>query len=251
MWFRDENMCFMGARLEEGRWWVYLTATVGHNSWSHIVNNMLHFACIGPALEARVGPWWMLVFYFATGAGGWLFRLQLLQVQYPKESEGWKFVARYQDSIGSSPATYGLTHLLASLAPASHTSTAFALSPSALISLLYFLPMFFGEKYNIQPWHKRAKADNSKKTAAKLPFNWRCVAAAVGFFTAWRYVINPGFGWGFPDGVEAWQFWAIYVFKVAAFFKVVNRAVEGRWKTLWCPDNESHLGGVIAGSMLS
>ena len=47
------DMAFSGDALERGSTWVWISASMLHGSWSHLINNMLHMSAVAPQLEDR------------------------------------------------------------------------------------------------------------------------------------------------------------------------------------------------------
>ena len=62
------GLAFSGVALEEGRWWVWLTASFGHDGWPHLLNNMAMLCGSGPELERRVGSLSLVLLYLGCGA---------------------------------------------------------------------------------------------------------------------------------------------------------------------------------------
>jgi rhomboid protease GluP len=64
--------------LDGGEWWRLITAFFLHFGWAHITVNMLSLYVLGRAIEARFGPWRMLVIYLIGGIGSCAFVLALM-----------------------------------------------------------------------------------------------------------------------------------------------------------------------------
>ena len=149
---------FSGASIEEGRWWVYLTATVDHAGLPHLVNNMLMLAMGAAELEAllatafsspALGAVAFVTVFLGTAAAGWGTTLVVTRWRY--HGEEWDCAAKFQGSVGSSPGTYGLAACLAFAAPRACVCGALGGAwPS--VGLLIFAPMACGTKYGVQPW---------------------------------------------------------------------------------------------------
>ena len=233
----EDDIDFSGVSVEEGKWWVSITATFDHASTSHLVNNMVMLLSFAPQLEETLGAAavtgggdsssdrsrilgallvWLL--FALTGAAGWL--LTLLRLKRQHRGEDWAFAARYQVSVGSSPATYGMLAFLAAVNP-EHCVRRFAgLPPWLWVTALLCGPQLFSEKYGVQWWSSRpltrpdtasAAASSSSSSsmggqggagggshdpAAKAEkqrrwWNWRCPPfAALGLLFGWA-VLRP------------------------------------------------------------
>lgn len=48
-------------------WMSVMTAMFLHAGWLHLGGNMLYLAIFGNNVEDRIGPWWFLAFYLASG----------------------------------------------------------------------------------------------------------------------------------------------------------------------------------------
>ena len=171
-WLADDaNIEISGAALEQGYWWVLATATFDHADMRHLINNMLHLACIGFSLEVVWGSLRLGCGFLLTGACGWLCNLTLLRMHC--RGELWSLGAKYQSSTGSSPATYGLTAVLVLLAPEACTCEGIDLVPPWLwLASLVLLPhvAIYVPAYNIQ-WWRVERGD-----AVGLQLNPRCFA---------------------------------------------------------------------------
>jgi len=53
--FFEDDTNFSGDAIERGHWECFVTASFSHASRSHVVNNMIMLAAIGPQLEYRLG----------------------------------------------------------------------------------------------------------------------------------------------------------------------------------------------------
>ena len=170
----EDDVDFSGVSVEDGKWWVWISATFDHASTSHAVNNMVMLASFAPQLEdvlARavasaavdgsssgdvgagsrlVGALLLWALFVATGAAGWLLTLRLLKHRH--RGEDWAFAARYQVSLGSSPATYGMLAFLAVTAPGRCVCRTFGLPAWAWVTALACGPQLFSEKYGVQWW---------------------------------------------------------------------------------------------------
>ena len=95
--------------------WVLVSATFDHASWPHTTNNLIHWCCFAPALERVIGPLGLALSYIVAGAAGWLATYASLKAKHG-DSDTWNFALKFQTGVGSSPATYGLTAMLAMMA---------------------------------------------------------------------------------------------------------------------------------------
>ena len=135
----SDTIHFSGRALEEDHaWWTLVTATLDHANWSHLANNALMLVCMGPELEQLCGLVFFLVLFTATGAAGWLLNLFLLKWQY--QGDDWNYVAKFQSSVGSSTATYGMAGFLALYAPSTCVVGALGCPSWVWLALLFFFP---------------------------------------------------------------------------------------------------------------
>eukprot|EP00615_Pteridomonas_danica_P003872 CAMPEP_0114332156 /NCGR_PEP_ID=MMETSP0101-20121206/2890_1 /TAXON_ID=38822 ORGANISM="Pteridomonas danica, Strain PT" /NCGR_SAMPLE_ID=MMETSP0101 /ASSEMBLY_ACC=CAM_ASM_000211 /LENGTH=91 /DNA_ID=CAMNT_0001462727 /DNA_START=183 /DNA_END=455 /DNA_ORIENTATION=- len=81
----------------------------------------------GEELEELVGTFNIILFFFLTGAAGWLTTMCVTRYRY--QGEMWDYAAKFQFSVGSSPATYGLATILATIAPDMCSCSALSMPP--------------------------------------------------------------------------------------------------------------------------
>jgi membrane associated rhomboid family serine protease len=214
---------------------VVVSATFDHGDARHLINNMFHIACFAPALEARIGSTRLWIGFVVTGAGGWLTNLALLRWRH--RGEQWEYNAKYQSSTGSSPATYGLTALLATFCPDACTCEIVVggrvLPPWLLLALLMvFLDVArHVPAYNIQWW----RTDGSPGHRPRL--NPRCaVFLGVSISLVWLLATPLRRGWlpapldtaacGARGAPPAWLFACIYLAKTAVCGPLLKAALS-------------------------
>lgn len=85
------------------RWWTPVTAIFVHGNLGHLVGNMFFLLLFGSALEARIGPWRLLLSFVVGGAASFL----LARYFYPP----------FQHIVGASGAICTLIGLLMIYSP--------------------------------------------------------------------------------------------------------------------------------------
>jgi len=122
------------------------TATFFHDSRSHIINNMLMLYGIAE-FETKLGVLVYLFLFVMCGVTGWLTSLFWRRWKMPIQwSEG---IVQFQESVGSSPATYGVAIAAATILGDAPVGHCFGLSPTVWVCLLLCLPKFCGERYEV------------------------------------------------------------------------------------------------------
>ena len=246
----SDNVHFSGAALDEKKFWTLLTATIDHGDWSHLVNNMIMFGLSAGPLERIVGPWLLCASFFTTGALGWLFSLQHLYKKFPEQ----QFIAKFQSSVGSSPATYGLVGMLIVLNPNACCASLDGSFPSWLgIILLWSLPLCLQEKYGLQLWAKKESGSLNIRSVAFI-----CSSGLVGYGLLRPFVTGlHSSGYLCHDGsaevvslsISASQFFTAYLFKCFVL-GLVCQYVLRLDKSMSSTDDACHLGGVVTGIVL-
>eukprot|EP00038_Savillea_parva_P006743 m.165566 g.165566 ORF g.165566 m.165566 type:complete len:299 (+) comp12579_c0_seq1:87-983(+) len=112
-----DTMAFSGDAVETGRVHTAVVANFTHGSVSHMVNNVIMLATVGEALETRLGPLRFAAIYLSLGASGWLG--SYAYARWHTDPVVWASAAKFQEGLGSSPATYGLAALAAWILPRS------------------------------------------------------------------------------------------------------------------------------------
>mmetsp|Transcript_96603 Transcript_96603/g.201898 ORF Transcript_96603/g.201898 Transcript_96603/m.201898 type:complete len:301 (-) Transcript_96603:299-1201(-) len=212
-----------GSALEEGHWWVLITATLDHADRPHLINNMIMVACLGEPLESLLGPWLLLVLYFFTGVVGWAATLADARRKF--DAELWDCAAKFQTSVGSSPATYGLAGFLAIAWPDAACAQAFGLPACLWLLALCACPALVCLK----------RSKNGFKA-----FAGHCSPAFC--WIAVKLLIGSGL-----SGCSATEFFAFYLVH-ASFGKIVNRVLFEVPFEHSAVDNAAHLGGTLGGA---
>lgn len=114
--FPRTNLWFSGRAIESGEYWVWVSATFTHASASHMSNNMIMFLAFSIPMEAFnvLNGVSLVILFIITGASGWMYALQHNRKVH---KDLWEQAAKFIESCGSSPATYGILFYGLAVAP--------------------------------------------------------------------------------------------------------------------------------------
>ena len=127
--------------------YTLVTSTFYHASRSHLINNMLQLYGINE-FETEIGTVPFLILFLTTGAAGWIF--SLFWRKYFLYPEQWKQgIAQFQESCGSSPATYGMCIAAATVLGDKPIGNTFNFNPSVWLFGLLFIPKFCGDRFEV------------------------------------------------------------------------------------------------------
>lgn len=101
-----DDTAFSGDALERRGLLNFVTPSFSHFDRSHVVNNMIMFTAVSPALEQQIGPAALFFLYIGCGAAGWWFTKTITLRSCGAEL--WTEAGKFQQSVGASPSTYGL-----------------------------------------------------------------------------------------------------------------------------------------------
>ena len=230
------DVCFSGNAVREGRWWVFVTATLGHADWPHLTNNLIHFAGYAPELEAAVGPGALVVLFVLAGAAGWAVKLAHAKLAY---GEMYEPVAQFMTGVGSSPATYGLAFCAALLcAPEQQCCGAAGAAPPswAWPLLLGLNKLAFDAGRALLAW--KGGADGGQAPQAVTVAAALGAAAALGTPACVAALLGSG------GGLSVWAWLFTYL-----SFCEQHRAFKAHYlrEAHSAADNMGHLGGAAFG----
>ena len=147
-----DAVAFRGVNLDSGQLWVLFTATLSHANTFHIVNNTIMLGvCV--SIEREFGAFALVALFFTLGACGWLASYAAQKV----DSETYAFT-QWADTVGSSPATYGLAVFAAIRLPLraiespfpDSAPTSMLLQPWFMITWVFLLP-FVRKSNDVRP----------------------------------------------------------------------------------------------------
>lgn len=241
----SDSISFTGDGLQKGRVWVWITATFSHNGSAHLFNNMAMLIATAPELEAKVGAWPFLVIYVSTGASGWLCTYLYnryfaggvdVSAMGMTTAEAWDSFTKYNDSIGSSPATYGLGIMCASISPMQQVGSFANFGGWHYIAIIVLTNLLVSNKYGLQliPGPQA----NGKKG---IILNFKGVLAGM-----CALCVSSICSQAMP-APTGWAFMCMYLCKTCCL-TLFDRWREGRHTP---PDNACHLGGAALGYLLS
>jgi len=121
--------------------WVLFTSLFHHATRAHLVNNTFMLLVTAGEIEVDVGAARLVALFLATGAAGWCATMAFTRWMH---AEAWRDgVAQFNESVGSSPATYGLALFASARFPLSAPVGAALGSPPfwLLCAGITFLPM--------------------------------------------------------------------------------------------------------------
>ena len=220
----DGNAVVGGPFSEGLRPWVLVTALFHHASRSHVVNNVLMLLATGGELELGIGSLPLLAAFVATGVAGWLLTLLYYKIVL---AEAWAGgIAQMQQSMGSSPGTYGLVVLAAVvLPPGTGAGAALWLPAWAACALQLFVPKFVGDGFGVD--------------IATEPFLSRVLPAAAAAAAFSYYALRPLLA--HLGGCGPAEFFGFYLFAVT-----IPPTIWGWLKgKVSSADHPCHLGGAL------
>ncbi|CAG8956823.1 hypothetical protein HYFRA_00011212 [Hymenoscyphus fraxineus] len=125
---RDKNFICSRENVDEGRWWVLITATFAHGSWLHLGFNMLGLYSLGPHVIRTAGYLGFGIIWTVAGISGGALRVYWPEIrkQLPHDVayEIGNFLKLDRDSqimvrsLGASGSLCGLFGFLAAIHPA-------------------------------------------------------------------------------------------------------------------------------------
>lgn len=215
----SEDFKFSGEAMERGSLWVTVSATLLHASHGHLANNMIMLIGFMNELETVTGPWLFGIMFFAIGIAGWLTTFLLARfILY--QTDAW-MTAKWQTSVGASPAVYGLCFSAVILLGDRHIGSAFGVLGQ--YSFIPFLSLFFVPE-------------------VLDPFRWESISLLsrmslliAGCFVVW--LLSPLFG-----SITALTWLSGY------FIKTIICSMYDKYSGRISSEDESaHLGGSLAG----
>jgi membrane associated rhomboid family serine protease len=195
------------------------------------MNNMIMLAWFGQGIEDLIGPLGTIFLFLFTGAVGWLTTAVYMRVRY---SEEWE-IAKFQTSIGSSPATYGFGAFLSAASPCSCTLSACGLPAWVWLPALVCVPKLFQSRYGVQ-----------LQSNGGLKANLHSIAFIAASCSISYFVVRPFLS---EDCMmKASTSFAVYLLCVIAL-KAFDSLFLG--KSFWIPgsDNTAHFGGAFLGAV--
>ena len=289
----DDDLDFSGLSVEDGKWRVWITATFDHANSSHVVNNMIMLLSFVPQLEwllvhavsAAVadgtgqsggshlgGALLLWLLFVCTGAAGWLVTLVALRRRH--KGDEWTFAARYQVSLGSSPATYGMLAFLAVASPNCCVCSTFGMPAWIWVTALICAPQAFNEKYGVQWWRRPATRPDALSTMSTSTkgqaryekqqqqqqqqqqslsvmqcrrWNWRCPIFIMASSLFGWLIFRPIFGK--ECAVSAVGYCIIYI-AYAVLYKAADVVLLRRPVLAPSSDHACHVGGFVCGAFL-
>lgn len=240
-----EALSFSGVNVDNGKWWVFVTALFCHADLYHVVNNVLMTALVY-SVEAAVGSSAIVLgLFLAFGVAGWLLSYVVLRAD-----EGVYSFMKFADTVGSSPSTYGVLVYAALVVPGHELLSPIPLVPPwLLVSSMLFLQLFRDPTAmykcclarNIGGAKPTAKTCSSKK-GLWLKALLQLLNAALLFGLSF-YGVRPIIDWCFGEGgpIPLWTFAAVYV--VQSLWMHIRRSLCSKRTSLSQSNEVSHLGG--------
>lgn len=149
-------------------------------------------------------------------------------------------------SCGSSPSTYGLNFLHASLYLDYGIVNSDSYVPAwAWITILLYMPLFFCERYSSEPFPMRRIKKGDKERVEYTDVSFKGIVIGIGFVLLMSVIIE----W-VTDSFTSWHWLCIYLIRtfLMAFY---DRVVLLRKQEHDSVDHMAHLGGSLFGYSIS
>lgn len=229
-----DSLAFSGCNLDDGKFWVLVSATFCHATFSHLVNNVLMLG-IAATIEEYCGSLVVVILFISFGVSGWLFSYLSLRLD-PSVYEFMKFA----DTVGASPSTYGLCAFAAMYLPSIPISAPLGIPSWLALSWLTFLPLTRTSSslstICIKKCSTFAESDTNTRALNLLALLGDCVFVCGLSIMCAKPLLKIVFG---PTNrIPSWTWFSCYIFS-----GTLTRLVSGQRVN---QSNEmSHLGGTF------